>query len=120
MSHTDICIIQPFDFLVNPALFAGGKGDNELVDEQRTLSQALELFVHLHISNPIEVPRGSVTPSIFYESSLYSSSHGVGKDATPGLLSIYPLYLSTIELAHSVLQALNLDHCKEQLVSCEN
>jgi len=102
---------------MNPWLCAGENGGSELGDEQRTLSQAIELFVHIH-SPTTQKYHMDRSLRRFHDSSLHNSGHGAGKDVTPGMLCIYHLYSSTIELAYSVLQALNLDHCKEQLVSC--
>ena len=102
---------------MNPALLvkversAGG-----LVGQLRILSSAISLYVRLHFYDHSEAPFKAATSTIFDMSRLYHNSQKQGHQTGPGVLSVFPLYTSTMSLAYTFIHNLSLDQCEEQQV----
>ncbi|KAF8512096.1 midasin [Hysterangium stoloniferum] len=106
---------QPLDLLLNPKLLSEACRNVNSVGLQlqlQYLSAAIGLLIRLdfyaHTSGLNENPS-----SAFYESRM----HHQGKEPTalPGVAAIFPLYKSTMALANSTIQALDIECAEKQL-----
>jgi hypothetical protein len=103
--------------MINPSLWVEDDLNvNGLASQLRILSSAIGLFVRLHFYDRSETSSGSATASIFDMSRLYHNEQRQDNVAKPGVLSIFPLYKSTMAFAHTVIRDMSLERYEEQQV----